>query len=181
MEYIGQRISIKRDEDKVSIVILSTKEKRKSLLLSLWLFLWSVSGIIVFVEFFTLADQNTKTAIIVWLGFWAYFEYKIYKSYQWRRAGVEKIKLRNNTFIYKRDVAGKGKTFEYEYDFIKDLRMFEAKENSFMDSLNNSYWMIAGEKLAFDYNGRIIRFGIQLEDKEAKALLSVINQSINQQ
>ncbi len=178
MEYIGKRISIKRDENGVSIVILSSINKLKNTILFIWFFLWSLSGVIILTQYFILNDTDTKAAIIVWLGFWAYFEYMIFKAFMWRKFGVEKIKLREKKIFYKRDVAGKGKVKVYEFDFIKELKLVEAKENSFVENLNNSYWMIAGEKLIFDYYGKDIKLGIQLEENDAKALLKLIKSEI---
>ncbi len=178
MEYIGTRISIKRFEEQISIVILSTANKTKNLFLFLWFFLWTLSGVIIFSQYFLLTDPNTKTGIIVWMGFWAYFEYKIFKAFMWRKFGVEKIKLREGKLFYKRDVAGKGKIKVYEFDFIKDLRVVEPKENSFFENLDNSYWVVAGEKVAFDYYGKEIRFGIQLDEKDAKGLFKLIRNKV---
>ncbi len=96
MEYIGNRISIKRSDNEVSIVILSFREKIKNIMLSIYLVLWSLSGIIVFSQLLVIPDKNTKLALFVWLCFWAYFEFKISKAYMWRKFGVEKIKLREN-------------------------------------------------------------------------------------
>lgn len=96
----------------------------------------------------------------------------------WRISGREKIKIRNNKLVYKRDVSGRGKVKTYETDFIKDLRLIEPKENSFIENLNNSYWVIAGEKLAFDYYGGEIKLGLQLEETAAKALLKIMKNGL---
>ncbi|MGQ0828679.1 MAG: hypothetical protein ACT4ON_09815 [Bacteroidota bacterium] len=178
MEYIGNRISLKRTEDQVSIVILSSVDKTKNLFLFIWLFLWTLSGIIILAQYFILTDPDTKAAILVWLGFWAYFEYKTFKAFMWRKFGLEKIKLCDGKFFYKRDVAGKGKIKVFEIDFIKDLRIIQSKENSFLENLNNSYWVIAGEKLAFDYYGKEIRFGIQLDQPDVKEFFKIIRAEI---
>jgi hypothetical protein len=174
MEYIGKRISIKRSDNETSIVIVAQSEKVKNILLFAWLFIWTVSGIVVFAQYFIIPDPDTKVMLIVWLGFWAYFEFRIFKAFMWRKYGVEKIKLRENKLFYKRDIAGKGKVKVYEFDFIKDLRMVEFKENSFADNMNNSYWMVGGEKIAFDYYGREIKFALQIDENESKALLRLL-------
>lgn len=175
MEFIGDRISIKKIENETSIVILSGTDQMKKRLLLLWFSLWTLGGLIVLVEYFIVTDQQTRVAIIVWLGFWGYFEYKIYKALMWRYFGVEKIRLKERKLFYKRDVRGKGKVNVYEFDFMKEFRIVETKENSFFENLNNSYWVIAGEKLAFDYYGKEIKFGLQISDAEAKALHKLIN------
>lgn len=178
MDYIGKRISIKKKEDELSVVILPLAEKRKNNLLLVWLLLWSLSGLVILSQFFVISDVNTKIAVLVWLAFWAYFEYKIVNAYRWRKSGKEKIKIRENKFLYKRDISGKGAVKTYEIDFIKNVRLVENKDESFMESLNNSYWVIAGEKLVFDYSGKEIRFGLQLEDTDAKALLKLLQNQI---
>jgi hypothetical protein len=179
MEYIGKRISIKRSENNTtSIVILSTADKLKKIALLIWFFLWTVSGIIIFSQYFVMPDKQTKVAIIVWLGFWGYFEYKIFKAVMWRSYGMEKIKLQERKLFYKRAVGGKGKVNVYDFDFIKDIRVAEIKENSFMENLNNSYWVIAGEKIIFDYYGKEIKLGLQLEEADSKALLKLIKNKL---
>src|SRR4051812_41189623 len=174
MEYIGKRISVKRTDDEVSIVILSSVDKKKNMLLFVWFLLWTISGIIVMSQFFLVKDENTRAAMLVWMAFWAYFEYKIFKVYFWRKYGVEKIKIRQGKLFYKRDVAGKGKIKEYPVNEIKQLRVKEASEKSFAETLNQSYWVIAGEALLFDHNNRDVKFGIQLDDADANAVLKVI-------
>ena len=69
MVYIGKRISIKSSENEISIVIISLKEKTKNILLTIYLFLWSISGIIVFSQYLTVSDPNTKLAMLLWMAF----------------------------------------------------------------------------------------------------------------
>lgn len=178
MEYIGKRISIKRSPTETSIVILSTADKSKKWVLLIWFILWTISGIVVMGQFFLIPDQNTKAALIGWLGFWAYFEYKTFKAVMWRSYGIEKIKLRENKLFYKRDVAGKGKINAYDFDFMKDFAIIELKENSLLDNLNNSYWVVAGERLTFDFQGKPVKFGIQLNEEDATALFKLIKKQI---
>jgi hypothetical protein len=178
MDYIGDRISIKKKEEELSIVILSTTENGKKKWLLGWFILWTLSGIVVITQYRTFNDQDTRAAIIVWMGFWAYFEYKIFRVLMWRYYGMEKIKLMSDKIFYKRDVRGKGKVRVFQYDFIKDLHVVEAKEG-FMEDLNTSFWVMAGEKIAFDYYGRDIKMGLQLSDEDAKALYKIINKKIS--
>ena len=98
----------------------------------------------------------------------------------WRKFGMEKIKLRDNKLFYKRDVAGRGKIKVFEYDFIKDFRIIDKKENSFIEILNNSYWVVGGERLAFDYYGKEIKLALQVNDGEAEGLYKLLKQKIKQ-
>ncbi len=174
MDFIGDQISITNSDKEWTIVILSLKDKIKSILLFAWLFVWSVCGVIMITQYFTTSNLDIKTVIIVWLGFWCYFEYKIAKAHMWRKYGKEIIRIKSGKLIYKKDVSGKGKIVEYDCETIKKFRFLEPNENSFIESFNNSYWVIGGEKLAFDYFGNEIKFGFQLKDEDAKALLKFI-------
>ncbi len=178
MTHIGKRVSLTRKEKELSIVIISLADDRKNTYLLIWFLLWTFSGMIVLWQYFKLTDLDTKTAVIVWMGFWVYFEYKIFNAYLWRKFGKEKIKIHDKKLFYKIDTAGRGKIKEYESTLIKNLHVIESKENSFFENLNNSYWATAGEKLAFDYNEKEIKFGKQLEDADAIALLKVIKNEL---
>lgn len=178
MEYIGERISVKQKPDEVSIVILPYTNKTKTLLLFLWLLLWTISGFVVLYYYGSIKEQNTKAAIIVWFGFWAYFEYVVIKALIWRTKGVEKIKLKSNKLFYKRQFFKKGKIKVYEFDFIKNFKSIPEKENSFIDNINKSYWSVSGEKISFDYYGKEIKFGTQLSDSDADKLAKRIQREL---
>lgn len=178
MEYIGKRISILKKQDELSIVILSLKDQLKNKLLLLWVILWTACGLIVLTQYNNIADTGAKTVVIVWMGFWVYFEYKIIMAYKWRKSGSEKIRIKDGKLIYCRAISKKGKVKEYKTDFIKELRYNEPKENSFFENLNDSYWMLGNERLEFSYNGADIKMGIQLNEKESKDLLQLIKKRI---
>lgn len=177
MEYIGDRISVVKKEDEISIVILASIDKKKLNLLFFWLIAWTVCGLLVIGQSFSLTDESLKAYLIGWLAFWAYFEYKIGKAYLWRKSGMEKIKLKDKMLFYKREIAGKGKVHVYQYDFIKDLRLI-VSSNNFINTVNSSYWVISGERIEFQYYGKPVRFGLQLSDKDAKGLLHLIQREL---
>ena len=77
MKVIGERISILKKENLLSIVILPTTDKKKLGVLFLWLMAWTVCGIIVFINYFKLTDEKAKLFIIGYLSFWFYFLYRV--------------------------------------------------------------------------------------------------------
>ncbi|MBL7918186.1 MAG: hypothetical protein JNM96_07295, partial [Bacteroidia bacterium] len=91
MKVIGKRISILNKDNLLSIVILPENDKKKLFLMFLWLLAWSVCGIIVLANYFKLTTQDAKLFTIIYLSFWAYFEYKIVRAFIWRRSGKEKL------------------------------------------------------------------------------------------
>lgn len=181
MQVIGKRISVLTKENLLSIVILPTADKRKTGMLFLWLMAWTVCGLIVLANYPRLQTQDTKLFVIVYLSFWAYFEFKIVRAFMWKRFGKEKLWIQDGTVFYQREVNGRGKVKEYELELINEFKTIEVNKGDFSDFINQSFWIKGGERLEFDCQAKIIRFGMQLEENEAKDLLNVIKKFLKQQ
>ncbi len=167
MKVISDRVSILSKDNLVSVVILSNTSKQKLIGLFLWLFAWTVCGLIVFINYFKTTDQNAKLFIIVYLSFWAYFEYKIAKVFMWRRNGKEKIWLKEGFLNLQKEINGRGKVTEYEVSLINDFKEIELSNTSWADNINQSFWVKGGERLSFEHQGKVVLFGMQLTENEA--------------
>jgi hypothetical protein len=178
IETIGKRISVYREEDVASFVIMPTDSNWKLYLLFGWLFLWTVSGFIVAANYFTMTNANLKLVIIMWLGFWAYFEFKIGKAFLFRKFGKEKIWVKGDKLFYWRDIVGRGKKLQFEKDLVKDMAVIEKDKKDFFASMNESFWVIGGESIMFDYGSKTYRIGIQLPADEARELVRQVKHAI---
>ncbi len=172
MKVIGKRISILKKDDLLSIVILPTVDNKKLGLMFLWLLAWTVCGVIVFINYFKLQNQNSKLFVIVYLSFWAYYEYKIMRTFIWKKWGKEKIWFQDGVLHYQREVNKKGTIEEYQPDLINELHLIEMNERNFADFFNQSFWIKGGERIEFTYQGKAVQFGMQLSTEEARAVLS---------
>jgi hypothetical protein len=175
MKVIGERISIVKKDNLLSIVILATNDKKKLALLLLWLLAWSVCGVIVLYNYFQVSNEKSKLFLIVYLSFWAYFEVSILRAYLWRKFGKEKIWFQDGILFYQREMRKKGKIREFQKDLIQDLKILDVKESNFMDSLNQSFWVKGGERLEFRYQSLVVRLGMQVSHEEARILLTELN------
>ena len=179
MKVISDRVSVLEKDNVFSLVILPTTEKKKLWVLFLWLMAWTICGVIVFANYFNITNKEAKVFIIVYLSFWTYFEYKIAKAYTWKKFGKEKLWIKKGKLLYQREVSGKGKIKEFDLELINDLRVIELSPTSFADTINQSFWIKGGERLEFECQSKIIRFGMQLNDKETldvyKALKNFLN------
>lgn len=178
MKVIGDRISILKKEDLLSVVILPIKENSKLRIMLTWLVAWTICGLIVLFNFPALKDQNSKLFVIVYLSFWVYYEYKIAKAFMWRKYGKEKIWIKSGRLFYQKEIKGKGKIKEYDLDLVTDLKTVEINEGNFFDFINKSFWVTGGERLELSCQGKVTRFGMQLSDKEASSLFREISQHI---
>ena len=171
IEIIGKRISVLKSDDLYSFVIVPSDANWKIYLLFAWLFLWTVSGVVVAANYFMLTNANLKLVLIMWLGFWVYFEFKIGKAFLFRRFGKEKIWIKGGKLFYWRDIAGRGKKLEFDKELIKDFELIQKNKKDFFASINESFWVIGGESIIFNYGAKPYRLGIQLPEEDAKELL----------
>jgi hypothetical protein len=178
IQVIGTRSSILIKDNVFSLVILPTEDKKKTNWLFLWLFAWTVSGMIVMMSYFKLTITNQKLMIIVWLGFWAYFEYKIIKVFMWKRFGKEKLWIKNGILHYQQNINGRGKIVEYNANLIADLQLIELVEGSIVDTFNQTFWVKGGERIQFTTQGKDVKFAMQLTDDEAKKVVQALKKKI---
>ncbi len=174
VQTIGKRSSILIKDSVFSLVILPTEDKKKVNLMFLWLLAWSVSGVIVIANYFTLQQESAKLFIIVWLGFWAYFEFQIVRVYMWKRFGKEKLWIKNGTLFYQQDINGKGKIKEYDVNLVSNFELVELTKGSIADTFSQTFWVKGGERIEFTCQSSKIRFGMQLEDDDAKKIITAL-------
>lgn len=169
---IGQRSSLSIKEQVFSLIIIPTDKKRKTGLLFLWLFAWTISGVIVLSSYPQIRDQNARLMLIIWLAFWAYFEFKIIRVFMWKRFGKEKLWVKNGTLHYQQDINGRGKVKQYDINLISELKVIPVEKTNFADSFNQSFWVKGGERIEFSCQGKVIRLGMQLPDEDATKIVS---------
>lgn len=178
MKIVSERVSILKEDDLLSIVVLPDSNKKKLFLLFLWLLAWSVCGIIVFFNYFKLTESNAKLFVIVYLSFWLYFEYRIIRVFMWKRAGREKLWIKSGILYYQREVNGRGKINEYHLELIGKMKLLELNTASFSDFINQSFWIKGGERLEMPVQSRFLRVGMQLTDQEALSIIMEVNSRI---
>jgi hypothetical protein len=175
MKVISKRISIYKTDKVLSIVILPTDNKKKLGLLFLWLMAWTVCGLIVLINYFKLQEQNSKLFTIIYLSFWAYFEFSIMRVFIWKKFGREKIWVQDGELNYKREINNKGKVKSFNLDLVSKLTLIELSRSSFVDSINQSFWVKGGERLEFTSQAQTIRLGMQISDEEARQIMKELN------
>ena len=175
IQVIGKRSSVLTKDKVFSLVILPTDNKKKVNLMFLWLMAWSVSGIIVLANYFKLTNDNAKLMIIVWLGFWAYFEFKIIRVYMWKRFGKEKLWIKNGKILYQQDVNGRGKIKEFDINLLSGFSIIPLTTGSIADTFSQTFWVKGGERIEFTCQSKLIKFGMQLNDEEANKIISALN------
>lgn len=147
----------------------------------LWLLAWSVCGMIVFVNYFRMNDTNSKLFILIYLSFWAYFEFNIMRAFIWKKFGKEKLWIQEGILYYQREINKKGKIREFNLDLISPLTVIELKPTRFSDTINQSFWVKGGERLQFNAQSVVVSLGLQISSKEAQDIAREVNAFIKPQ
>jgi hypothetical protein len=63
-------------------------------------------------------------------------------------------------------------------DNIKRLEVVRRDKTKFLHTLDQSFWIIGGDALSFQYFRKSIVFGKQLSEREAGALAKVIDKAL---
>ena len=188
MKWLSDRISFHRHDEYTTILISTKVEKWKEGLLFGWLLLWFLVGVSIFYIIFSgtyLKSIDTQTSsnqlqlfLILFLVFWGYYFYKIIKVYLWRRKGVEYFKLDKGSLVLKKAYGKVGRANSYLYENMGELKLIEISPRSFSSVMNGAFWDIGNESIQFEYYGKQVVFGRQLEIDEAKKLKKFINTEI---
>jgi len=178
IQLISKRSSVLIKDGVFSLVILPTEDKKKTNLLFLWLLAWTISGVIVIGNYFTITQDKAKLLLIIWIAFWAYFEFKIIRVFMWKRFGKEKLWIKNGLLLYKEDINGRGKTKEFDLNLISNLELIALTNGSIADTFSQTFWVKGGERIQFTCQSKVIKFGMQLADDEAKKIISALNKQL---
>jgi len=179
MKWIGDRVSFVEQKNLTTLVIYPEKTTWKSMLLYAWFSMWTSIGVFVVFELFNNYKREEKLMLLVFLAFWLYFFIRIGKAVLWQAKGKELLKLNDQALIIKKSVFGYGKAQEYFFENIKKIKIYESKTNSFEEFFQNSYFVVGGERIIFEYKGKEIKFGRKLNEKDTKLLFQLIARDID--
>ena len=173
----NKRIIIDKKNRKLSIK--ARCDQQKQLMLSIWLILWTLAGLGIISQFFFPAQDGLVIYLIILLSFWIYFEYKVFDAFRWRKYGEEIIIFDDDYMSIENCIAGRGIPHRFEHSWMKNLRMVEHRDKSFWQTMNSSYWNVGQEGLTFEFKGRQIFFGRELNAGESKEVLSFLKSQLN--
>ncbi|MFN4811151.1 MAG: hypothetical protein ACK46S_09315 [Bacteroidota bacterium] len=170
---------IQLSNDRKTLEIPSIADATKLKILMVWFILWTISGMIVFTQFFVPTSRDVKVWYAVWMAFWAYFEYKASVLLSYRRKGKEILQFSESGFTFRRDINGRGIDKVYERAEIKNIRTVDFKDKKVIARVQPLYWNMGYETVLFDYKGKEEALGLQLTEEEAQQLVKIMKQRLN--
>jgi len=171
---IGERINYKTEAGNLEVSISGKIPKWQESLLFFWVLAWSLCGIFIVQYLFGDWPRDQKLFLVVYLAFWAFFEYKAVHAWLWRKFGFESIIVKDGQLFLKNNILDKGKTIKYFTQNIKDFGWLSSNPKSFGNVYFKSFWLVGGETIGFVHFGQKVTFGMQLEEREAAKLIGLI-------
>lgn len=194
VNWIGDRISVQDMDHITTIVIHPLRVWWKEILLTLWVTGFTFVGLVMIymlmTDFNSLqydvapTDDDIRNQVIyaiVFLSFWAYFEYKILKALLWYRFGKELIRIDGDGFTLKKSILSYGKANRYFFENMKEFQQRVEEETSFSNFFENAYWAMGSDAIVFNHYKKIISFGRRVDDKSARLLVRLIDDRIKKQ
>ena len=182
MKWIGERISFVEDKNRTTVVIEPVNVGWVRSLMGAWVFMWFAIGVTLGWYILNVpTTEQESIIIIVFLVFWVYYAFRVTRSWFWLLWGKELIKIDEVALSYKRSIKKYGKAIPYLLENIHKMRVSVPKENSVQAAWEKSPWIAGGERLEFDYMGKVIRFGRKLDEKDAQLLFKYLTKRVEQQ
>lgn len=180
MKWIGKRISFVDDKQKTTVVIYPDDVNWIKAIMGAWVAMWLTIGVTVIWALFALTLTNQEWIIlVVFISFWAYYAIRVTRSFLWLMWGKELLKIDEVAVTYKKSIKSYGRANQYFLENITKVRIFQPKERSLQAAWEASPWVAGGERLEFDYMGKVVRFGRKLPPKDAELLFKLITKRID--
>ena len=179
-KFIGKRISVRKDKQQLRIEITQQIERWQETMLIAWLAAWLFCGITFIWYAATSANQSDKIFFIIASSLWLYFFIRITKVFFWRKIGKEILTFSKGRLTLKNAFGKRGKEEAFNFQHISKLGLVTKDPSSFLAFLDDSFWMIAGERVGFNYSGQKIRLGKQLAVRDAELLIRVMESAMKE-
>lgn len=175
---IGERITYAWHPDALTVIITQQIPKRQRLMLEAWFGAWLVAGA-GFAQAWRMATTaDERMFFMICIAFWTYFALRVGKVVLWRRTGREMIRVSADGVSIKNAFGTFGRAQFFLKDNIKRLEVVRRDKTKFLHTLDQSFWIIGGDALTFQYLRKSIVFGKQLPEREAGALAKVIDKAL---
>lgn len=157
MKWLNKQVSMLKEKDVLSFVIVPQMKKWEEALLVAWITMWYVCGGVIAYNFYTL-DKEQKLFVFVFFIFWAYYAYKITRIFFWKKKGAELIRVKEGELQYKQSIWKFGKLKRYPVANIEKIETTPAPEKGFLANIENSFfWTMGTPTLLIQYKGKYLK------------------------
>ncbi|MFM1931045.1 MAG: hypothetical protein RL226_348 [Bacteroidota bacterium] len=180
VKWLGQRISYKRTDEELTVIITQQVSRLNTLLMMGWVAAWLAIGVVVSVFWMNTEAESDRLFFSIFMAFWAYFFVRVIKVLAWRLIGKEMIRVFDHQMTIKNAYGTYGKARFFDTENIKKLGPINYDETKFFQFMERAPWIIGAETIGFEYLRNRVTFGKQLESKEALQLARIVDKAIKE-
>ena len=169
-----KRAIIEGGPDGLEIIIPAGRNLFAVVFLGVWLVGWLAGEVTALAGLAGIASAGNVAAdlfLLVWLTFWTIGGYFATTTWLWMLVGKERILMGAGTLCVKRDILGLGRPRTYELFRIRNLRVAAQADVPRVPRVAFRPWGAMAGLIAFDYEGKSIRFGGAIEAAEARMIV----------
>jgi len=170
------RSTITGGPEGLEIVIPARRHPLALLFLGAWLVGWLLGEMTVITHLFSRSPAGPEGLLLIWLIFWTLGGGFAGYIWLWMLAGKERILMGTSTLHVKRDVLGLGRTRDYEFSKIRNLRVEPQPAGPRDAGAALRLSGLAGGLIAFEYEGKTIRLGAAIDEAEAQMIVERMKQ-----
>ena len=174
---LGERITYAWHDDALTIIIGQRIPQSQLFMLQAWFLAWLGVGATTAMEMGQTTGSD-RSFFLVFMAFWAFFAFRVLKVILWRRIGREMIRITAEGMSVKNAFNDWGRARFFLKDNIRKMEVIRRDPTKFMQNLDQSFWIMGGDSLQFNYlRGRFI-LGKQLDAATASSLAKLIDQAL---
>lgn len=178
MEFISERVSVERQADGLSVVISARLPRGKEALLIAWFLAWLMCGTFIAKEVIQLPQSQMRSFFFAFLAFWVWFVLRIGRVVLWRLKGFELWRLKGGVLTIKDSIFGYGRANDYFVANIQRFGPIVVDETSWKWQLNDSFWVMGGERVGFEHVGKKVVIGKGLTREEGERAAQVLSRAL---
>jgi hypothetical protein len=169
-----------REKDAINIEINQKIERWQEAMLFFWITAWTFCGGAFLYYAFNANSQSEQIFFIICSSLWLFFFIRITKVFLWRLIGKEMIRISKEGVSIRNAFGSWGKKELFVHQNIFKPGLIKRDPTSFLAFLDDSFWIIGGERVGFSYSGRRIQLGKQLTLHDAELLLRVMESAMRE-
>jgi hypothetical protein len=170
------RSTITGGPEGLEMVIQARRNLLVLLFLGVWLVGWLMGEVTAITQLFSGRGTRPEGFLLLWLILWTGGGLFAAYTWLWMLIGKERILMGTSRLHVRRDVLGLGQTQTYEFHKVQNLRVAPQPPGPRDMGVALRLAGLAGGLIAFEYQGKTIRFGAGIDETEARMMVERMKQ-----
>jgi hypothetical protein len=170
------RATITGGPEGLEIVIPARRNLIALLFLGIWLAGWVTGELTALAELLAGSPKGPEGFLLLWLTLWTIAGALAAYTWLWMLVGKERILMGTSSLRMKRDILGLGRTRTFALFRIRNLRVASGPAGPRDAAAALRLAGLSGGLIAFEYEGKTLRFGLSLDPVEAQMIVERMKQ-----